>query len=64
MAPQGGGKDNNFMHGMARPAGGLKLRHHSTDTSRRGHSASTTSVAAGGVAMRVQYKQGQTARER
>jgi len=29
-----------------------------------GHSASTTSVAAGGVAMRVQYKQGQTAKER
>ena len=35
-----------------------------TDTGRRGHSASTTSVAAGGVAMRVQYKQGQTAKER
>ena len=35
-----------------------------TDTGRRGHSASTTSVAAGGVAMRVQHKQGQTARER
>jgi len=27
--PQGGGKGNNFMHGMARPAGDLKLRHHS-----------------------------------
>jgi len=35
-----------------------------TDTGRRGHSASTTSVAARGVAMRVQYKQGQTAKER
>jgi len=35
-----------------------------TDTGRRGHSASTTSVAAGGVFMRVQYKQGQTAKER
>jgi len=35
-----------------------------TDTGRRGHSASTTSFAAGGVAMRVQYKQGQTAKER
>jgi len=30
----------------------------------RSHSASTTSDAAGGVAMRVQYKQGQTAKER
>jgi len=27
--PQGGGKGNNFMHGIARPAGDLKLRHHS-----------------------------------
>jgi len=27
--PQGGDKDNNFIHDMARPAGGLKLRHHS-----------------------------------
>jgi len=35
-----------------------------TDTGRRGHSASSTSFAAGGVAMRVQYKQGQTAKER
>jgi len=35
-----------------------------TDTGRRGHSASTTSFVAGGVAMRVQYKQGQTAKER
>jgi len=35
-----------------------------TDTGWRGHSASTTSVAAGGVAMRVQYKQGQTAKEK
>jgi len=35
-----------------------------TDTSRRGHSASTTSVAAGGVVMRVQYKQGQTTKKR
>ena len=35
-----------------------------TDTGRRGHSASTTSFATGGVAMRVQYKQGQTAKER
>jgi len=35
-----------------------------TDTGRRGHSASTTNVAAGGVAMRVQYKQCQTAEER
>jgi len=26
---QGGGKGNNFMHGMAHPAGDLKLRHHS-----------------------------------
>jgi hypothetical protein len=36
----------------------------STDSSQRGHSASTTSVAAAGVAMRVQYRQGQTAKER
>jgi len=35
-----------------------------TDTGRRGHSVSTTSFAAGRVAMRVQYKQGQTAKER
>jgi len=35
-----------------------------TDSSQRGHSAATTSVAAGGVAMRVQYRQGQTAKER
>jgi len=35
-----------------------------TDTGRRGHSVSTTSFAAGGVAMRVQYKQSQTAKER
>jgi len=35
-----------------------------TDTGWRGHSASTTSIATGGVVMRVQYKQGQTARER
>ena len=35
-----------------------------TDTGRRGHSASTTSFAAVGMAMRVQYKQGQTAKER
>jgi len=35
-----------------------------TDTGLRGHSASTTSVAAGGVAMRGQYKQGQIAKER
>jgi len=35
-----------------------------TDTRQRGHTASTTSVATGGVAMRVQYKQGQTAKER
>ena len=35
-----------------------------TDTGRRGHSASTTSFTTGGVAMRVQYKQGQTAKER
>jgi len=34
-----------------------------TDTGRRGHSASTTNFAAGGVAMQVQYKQGQTAKE-
>ena len=27
--PRGGDKGNNFMHGMARPAGDLKLRHHS-----------------------------------
>ena len=27
--PKGGGRGNNFMHGMARPAGGLQLRHHS-----------------------------------
>ena len=26
---RGGGKGNNFMHGMARPAGDLKLYHHS-----------------------------------
>ena len=32
-----------------------------TDTGRRGHSVSTTSFAAGGEAIRVQYKQGQTA---
>jgi len=25
----GGGKGNNFMHGMTRPAGDLKLHHHS-----------------------------------
>jgi len=35
-----------------------------TDTGRRGHPATTTSVAAGGEAMRVQDKQGQTAKER
>ena len=35
-----------------------------TDTGRRDHPASTTRFAAGGVAMRVQYKQGQTAKER
>jgi len=35
-----------------------------TDTSWRGHSASTTSIAAGDVAMQVQYKQGQTAKDR
>ena len=34
------------------------------DTGRRGHSASTTNFAAGGVAIRVQYKQGQAAKER
>ena len=27
--PRGGGNGNNFMHGMTRPAGDLKLRHHS-----------------------------------
>ena len=35
-----------------------------TDTGWRGHPATTTSFASGGVAMRVQYKQGQTAKER
>jgi len=35
-----------------------------TDTSWPGHSASTTSVATTGVVMQVQYKQGQTAKER
>ena len=35
-----------------------------TDTGRRGHPATTTSVAAGGEAMRVQDKQGQTTKER
>ena len=35
-----------------------------TDTGRRGHSVSTTSFAAGGATMRVQYKQGQTVKER
>jgi len=35
-----------------------------TDTGRRGHPASTTSFAAGGLAIRVQYKQGQPAKER
>ena len=35
-----------------------------TDTGWRGHSASTTNFVAGGVAIRVQYKQGQTAKER
>jgi len=34
------------------------------DTGRQCHSALTTSFAAGGVVMRVQYKQGQTAKER
>jgi len=36
----------------------------STDTGQRGYSASTTSVATGGVAMCVQYRQGQTAKEK
>ena len=35
-----------------------------TDTGRRGYPASTTSVAAGGVAIRVQYNQGQTVKAR
>ena len=34
-----------------------------TDTGWRGHSASNTSVAPGGVTMRVQYKQGHSQRE-
>jgi len=42
----------------------LCMAWHAQQICGRGHSASTTSVAAGGVAMRVQYKQGQTAKER
>jgi len=36
----------------------------STDSAQRCHSASTTSVATGGVAMSVQYRQGLIAKER
>ena len=42
----------------------LCMAWHAQQICSLGHSASTTSVAAGGVAMRVQYKQGQTAKER
>jgi len=52
------------MHGMAAQQEASSCAIIPTDTGWRGHSASTTSVAAGGVAMQVQYKQGQTAKER
>jgi len=42
----------------------LCMAWHAQQICGRGHSASTTSDAARGVAMRVQYKQGQTAKER
>ena len=49
---------------LVRNNNSLCMAWHAQQICGQGHSASTTSVAAGGVAMQVQYKQGQTVKER